>query len=124
MLAVHYSNITQKGKFGTIDSIKILGYRTNLTNRTRQLYVLLPSCPAALSYKALAGKEGGREKVCHLSLLSPLSSLLSPLCILNDLKQRQELGPSSSWRGGHSGPSLYDDLDKCLIESLMCLVLL
>ena len=52
MLAVHYSNITQKGKFGTIDSIKILRYRTNLTNITRQLYVLLPS------YKLLAGEEG------------------------------------------------------------------
>ena len=52
MLAVHYSNITQKGKFGTIDSIKILRYRTNLTNITRQLYVLLSS------YKLLAGEEG------------------------------------------------------------------
>ena len=58
MLAVHYSNITQKGKFGTIDSIKILRYRTNLTNITRQLYV---DTAAVLSYKVLVGKEGGGD---------------------------------------------------------------
>ena len=46
MLAVHYSNITQKGKFGTIDSIKILSYRTNLTNITIQLDV--PQCSSLL----------------------------------------------------------------------------
>ena len=115
MLAVHYSNITQKGKFGTIDSIKIPSYRTNLTNITRQLYLL--NTAAVVSYKVLAGKEGGGDSGVELPPL-PLPQIFC----LDDLKQR--LNPSSSCRGGHSGPSLYDDLDKYLIESLTCLVLL
>ena len=109
MLDIHYSNITQKGKFGTIDSIKILSYRTNLTNITRQLYVLQP-CPIKFPMER-------REGVLSSFATSP--SPPSSRC-LDDLKQR--LDPSSSCRGGQD--TLHDDLDKYLIESLTCLVLL
>ena len=73
MLDIHYSNITQKGKFGTIDSIKILSYRTNLTNITRQLYVLQP-CPIKFP---LERREGGRE----FSVVLPPLLLLPPLVV-------------------------------------------
>ena len=94
MLDLHYSNITQKGKFGTIDSIKILSYRTNLTNIARQLCVLLPACqPCPTKFCSVKGGRCGVD--CWVELPPPP---LPPSFCLDDLKQRPN--PSSSCRGG------------------------
>ena len=74
MLAVHYSNITQKGKFGTIDSIKILS--TELSNQLNQ-HNQTTLRTAAVSYKVPIGKEGGRE----FSVVLPPLLLLPPLVV-------------------------------------------